>query len=332
MNQQDLRLMFIFPGQGSQYKGMGEDLYAEFASARKIYDRAGEVLGYDIKEMSFRDPQGQLDKTRFTQPALLTHEIACLEVLRELTGNAVAPAVTAGHSLGEYSALVAGGALSFENGLKLVKRRGEVLSEHGRGKMAAIRTDVESVRPYAEQHYCGIAGINLPEQTVVGGMEPDLQALTEHMKKEKGTKGIVLNVEGAYHTYIMAPAAGVFKTDLVGAEFNPPKTKVLSNYRGDFHASEPDAIRACLFFQLFHPVKWISCMEKAFQEKIHAVIELGGGIGSGEGPAAKRPNLASITDTLMKKFAVSCPYKAGINTATLKDIPKFLQELAQTIA
>ena len=131
-------VLFVFPGQGSQYQGMGSDLCQEYATARKVYEQAGDVLGYDIAELSFNDPEEQLNKTRFTQPALLTHSIACLEVFRELTDDRLRPAMTAGHSLGEYSALVAAGALSFESALKLVQKRGELMGTHGEGEMTAF--------------------------------------------------------------------------------------------------------------------------------------------------------------------------------------------------
>ena len=122
-------VFYIFPGQGSQYAGMGSDLHEEFAVARDVYARAGEVLGYDIAELSFKDPEDKLNLTRFTQPALLTHSYACLQVFRELTDDRLEPAIAAGHSLGEYSALVAAKVLTFESALKLVQKRGELMGD-----------------------------------------------------------------------------------------------------------------------------------------------------------------------------------------------------------
>ena len=124
-------ILFVFPGQGSQYRGMGSDIHREFEIARGIYDRASAVLGYDIAELSFNDPEDKLNLTRYTQPALLTHSIACLEVFRDLTDNRFRPVAAAGHSLGEYSALVAAGALGFEDALRLVQKRGELMGEFG---------------------------------------------------------------------------------------------------------------------------------------------------------------------------------------------------------
>jgi [acyl-carrier-protein] S-malonyltransferase len=163
------KILFVFPGQGSQYRGMGSDLINEFPVVRDLYTRASAVLGYDLTELSFRDPNDQLNLTRFTQPALLTHEVACLEAFRSLTGERVKPALTAGHSLGEYTALVNAGALSFESAVKLVQRRGEVMSEFGRGGMLATTLDLPAAAALADKHFCGIGGCNLPDQTVVAG-------------------------------------------------------------------------------------------------------------------------------------------------------------------
>ena len=121
-----MNILYVFPGQGSQYEGMGKDISEAFEVAAEVYDTASDVLGYDIRDMSFNNPDDQLNLTRYTQPALLTHHIACLEVFKEKMGDAVQPTMAAGHSLGEYSALVAANALTFETALKLVQKRGEV--------------------------------------------------------------------------------------------------------------------------------------------------------------------------------------------------------------
>ena len=167
-------VLFVFPGQGSQYKGMGGDLFKEYETARKVYTQASETLGYDVAELSFEDPKEQLNLTRFTQPALLTHSIACLEVFRELTEDRLQPAMAAGHSLGEYSALVAAKALSFESALKLVQKRGELMGTYGEGEMSAFPMNVDTIKPIAERYHCAIAGCNLPDQTVIGGRGEDL--------------------------------------------------------------------------------------------------------------------------------------------------------------
>ena len=126
------KVLFVFPGQGSQYRGMGSDLAQDFECARECFDLASEVVGYDMGELCFNDKQDQINLTRFTQPALLTHEIACLRAFKSLDGNnEILPLIAAGHSLGEYAALVTAGALSFEDALKLVTKRAELMSDYG---------------------------------------------------------------------------------------------------------------------------------------------------------------------------------------------------------
>ena len=322
-----LQTMFIFPGQGSQYVGMGSDLYNKYEAARKIYDRANEVLGFDIKKLSFEGPAEELNLTRNTQPALLTHSIACLEVFRERTDDEVTPTIAAGHSLGEYSALVASGALTFEEALKLVQRRGELMGEFGRGKMIAFRASLETVREFADRFYCGIGGCNLPEQTVVGGSEEDLEALAEYATSI-GQRGIPLNTEGAFHTYLMVSAAEAFRPALDAANMTVPQCKVFSNYTGDYHEADPAHIKANLFFQLFNPVKWIWSVQQALRDGANVIIEFGGGIGKGEGPAEKRPNLQGITKKAFRGLEIEGTYLPAINEKTLENtVDKIKEEI-----
>jgi [acyl-carrier-protein] S-malonyltransferase len=313
-------IMYLFPGQGSQYKGMGSDLYQEYPSARRIYDQAGTVLGYDLLELCFHDPEDQLNLTCFTQPALLTHSIACLEVFKELTDNRITPQTAAGHSLGEYSALVAAGALSFEDALRLVQQRGELMGTYGEGEMLAFPMDIDSVRPLAEKHYCGIAACNLPDQTVVGGRGEDLDRLAQEARERFPRKHPVrLKTEGAFHTYFMVSAAIRFREVLSTAAISPPAIRVLSNYTGDYHEPEPLSIKARLFFQLFHPVLWINNLQRVLQDGVTLFIEFGGGIGSGETPAAKRPNLERMIKKALRGTAANAQYFPVINSQTLKE-------------
>jgi malonyl CoA-acyl carrier protein transacylase len=325
-------LMFIFPGQGSQYQGMGRDIYHEFGSARRVYEEASGVLGYDMAELSFLDPQQKLATTRYAQPALLTHSIACLEVFRELTGERFPPTTTAGHSLGEYSALVAAGSLTFENALQLVQERGKLMGQFGKGQMIAFPLDLETVRSFVDTFYCGIGGCNLPKQTVVGGAPDDLHRLAEYVEHRHRTTGIYLNTEGAFHTYLMVSAAEAFRPVLDSAALSPPTAMVLSNYSGDYHSDEPPKIKAHLFFQLFSPVKWIWSMQRAFRDKNHpsqVLMEFGGGIGPGEDPAGKRPNLESITRRALRSSHHTALYLTGINSETLRKAAHVVNALAK---
>lgn len=298
---------------------MGSDLAGKFDEARNIFARASEVVGYDMRELCFSDPRGELNRTRFTQPALLTHEVACLESLRSLLGSDFKPTLTAGHSLGEYSALVAAGAVEFEAALALVAERARLMSEYGRGGMLATTLDLEAATALADQHYCGIGGSNLPDQTVVAGAHADLEALAAALKEmHPGKRAIPLNTEGAFHTYLMIHAALQFRATLQETQFNPLKINVLSNYTGRMHADEADAIRSRLFFQLFNPVRWMDCMAAALAAGVDTIVELGGGIGRGQGPAGKRPNLESIVKKTLKWRSHEAQYLPAINVAGIR--------------
>lgn len=313
------QVMFVFPGQGSQYRGMGSDLYEAHAEAREVYERASAALGFDVQRLSFEDPQGEIGLTRNTQPVLLTHEIACLRVFETLTGGAVRPVLAAGHSLGEYTALVAAGSLSLEDGLKLVRIRGELMGQHGEGGMVALTVDQATARSVADRFYCQVASCNLPEQTVVGGRDADLEALVAWAADNLPRKRAVpLATEGAFHTYLMVAAAREFRAVLEATDFAEPAYPVLSNYSAQAHASEVDAIRTRLFFQLFNPVNWVGCLQTAMERRIQTFVEFGGGLGKGEGPAGKRPNLEGIIKKTLKASAYEAEYLGVINLATLE--------------
>lgn len=315
----DRTILYVFPGQGSQYRGMGSDLVEAFPVAKEIYERASAVVGYDLAELSFRDPRDEINKTRFTQPALLTHEIACLESFRSLVGDKAPPALGAGHSLGEYAALVLAGALKFEAALKLVQRRGELMGEYGRGGMLATTLELPAAQALADKHFCGIGGCNLPDQTVVAGENADLDALAAEMAElHPGKRGVRLNTEGAFHTYLMVGAAQEFRKVLEQTEFDALRVATLSNYTGKPHESSSNAIRSRLFFQLFNPVKWVSCINAAIDAGIDTVIEFGGGIGKGDGPDGKRPNLESIVKKALKWREHQAQYLPAINAATIR--------------
>lgn len=329
-------ILYVFPGQGSQYVGMGSDIHRRFSSVRELYERASQTLGLDVARLSFEDPDGQLDNTEFTQIALLTHSIACLEAFRELTGNEWAPSVVAGHSLGEYSALVAAGALRFEDALQLIRVRGQLMSSYGRGQMAAFRLDLESIRPLAEARYCGIGGCNLPDQTVVCGFEGDLEALMDDVVARfgRGKSGRYLKAEGAFHTYLMSTAAERFRPHLDETSLKPPTIRVLSNYTGDYHPQDPEQIRASLFFQMFHPVKWMSGLQLALRDGVSLAIEFGGGIGRDQPggpqlPANRKPNLEGIMRKAYRSVGRPGLYLPAISSRSLQQSVRLLEVLRQ---
>jgi [acyl-carrier-protein] S-malonyltransferase len=304
---------------------MGGDLYNEYAVVREIYTQASEVLGYDIAALSFEDPQEQLHQTRFTQPALLTHSIACLEVFRDLTGDHLKPVMAAGHSLGEYSALVAAKVLSFDGALKLVQKRGELMGTYGEGEMSAFPLDIDSIRPIAERYHCAIAGCNLPQQTVIGGRGEDL-ALVEQAVQEQFERArpVRLKTEGAFHTYYMVTAAQYYRQVLETAGFDLSDVKVLSNFTGGFHEPDPAGIRSRLFFQLFNPVLWHANLQNAFAGGIDQIFEFGGGIGPGSGPESKRPNLESMIRKTLRGSGQEAQYQSVINRQSLAKAVEFV--------
>ncbi|MBH97514.1 MAG: malonyl CoA-acyl carrier protein transacylase [Rhodospirillaceae bacterium] len=314
------RIFYIFPGQGSQYRGMGEDLAEEFLCAKECFELASDVVGYDMEKLCFKDEQEQLNLTRFTQPALLTHAIACFRVFQSLdVDSKISPSITAGHSLGEYAALVIAGALSFENALKLVKKRAELMSDLGEGSMLATTLDLTAAKILADKFFCGIGGCNLPEQTVIAGSDDDLTLLATELKNIYPRKrAIPLKTEGAFHTYLMVEAARHFREVLEDVSFGSLEVDVLSNYTGELHESDANAIRSRLFFQLFNPVKWMAGMDKAISAGVEAIIEFGGGIGKGLTPEEKRPNLEGMVKKSLKLRQHQAEYYGAISVVTIK--------------
>lgn len=315
------RTLFIFPGQGSQYPGIGEDLYAASESAREIYQIADETLGFSVSELSFKDVNDEINLTRNTQPVLLTHSMACLAAFNEALGTKdTVPALSAGHSLGEYGALTVAGVLAFPEALALVRKRGELMGSLGDGEMLAVPMVREELDELAHKHYCAIAGINLVDQTVIGGAGEDLDRLALALKETHPRKRATrLKTEGAFHTYYMVAAAQQFRTHLDQANFASMRCKVLSNFNGSFHDSDPNGIRSRLFWQLFHPVLWHSNLMSAKEHGIDRVIEFGGGIGRGETAGEKRPNLEGIIKKAFRNEDTSPEYLSVINCKTLEE-------------
>ena len=315
----DTKIIYIFPGQGSQYKGIGGDLFERFEVAKKVYEESSDVLGYDMARLSFEDQTDQIDLTRYTQPVLLTHHIACVRVYQELSGTTGAAYAAAGHSLGEYSALVIAGALSFEAALRLVKARGELMGDFGEGEMSALPVDLDTAKQWADRYFCAIAGLNLPTQTVVAGATADLDTLeASFLADNPRRRPVRLKTEGAFHTYYMVEAARRFRSALASVQMDIPNIKVLSNYAGNYHTPEPAMIKANLFFQLFHPVNWMGCLHSALADGVNTFIEFGGGIGKGGTPAEMRPNLESMIKKTARAAQHEIGYFAAINAPTIE--------------
>lgn len=274
-----MRIAFIFSGQGSQYVGMGKELYDNYPVCRDVFDRANEILQFDIKNMIFNGNRGDLDITENTQPAILTTSIAILRILSE---KGIHPEMVAGLSLGEYSALVASDSIDFESALKLVRKRGQLMQEavpSGVGAMAAviglnediIKSNLESI---SNKGIVEIANYNTPNQIVIGG-EKEAVELAEIFLKEAGARRVIpLKVSGPFHTSMLDEASKKLALHLNGTIFNEPKVKVITNVTGDFIKNK-DEIKSLLEKQVKSSVKWSNTIEKMIDEGIDTFIEIG---------------------------------------------------------
>ncbi len=274
-----MKIAFIFPGQGSQYIGMGRDLYEQFSKVRELYDQAEEIVEFPLRRISFDGPEEKLRQTQFTQPAIFVHSLSVYKILDDM---GILPSVVAGHSLGEYSALVAAGALSFTDGLRLVKLRGELMQLSGEknpGTMAAImgldEQKVKQVCQEASRH--GIvqpANFNSPGQVVISG---SIEGVKTAMKlaKEQGARLVKeLPVSGAFHSPLMENALSGLTSALSETKFNKPKILIYSNVTAK-PVSDIDEIRDLLKKQLLSSVLWQNIIENMCNDGVEKFLEIG---------------------------------------------------------
>jgi [acyl-carrier-protein] S-malonyltransferase len=268
---------FLFPGQGSQFVGMGADLYAKLPPARDVYDRAEQVLELPVRKLSFEGPDDELRQTRYTQPAILTHSLAALAALPKLS-----PILAAGHSLGEYSALHAAGALDFDSVMQLVKRRGALMYAEGEknpGTMAAI---IGMEAAAVEQLCAEVGGVvvpanyNEPKQTVVSGEIPAVKQVVELAKSHGALKAVLLPVSGAFHSPLLKESAAEFADYLGRFEIRTPAFPVIANVTGQ-PVTSADQVRDCLGRQLISPVRWVATMATARDLGGTKFLEIGPG-------------------------------------------------------
>ncbi len=273
-----MNLGFIFPGQASQFVGMGKDLYESFPEARRVYDEAVKILGMDIKSLSFFGPEEELRKTYITQPAVLVHSIAVLEILRNKN---IHPEIAFGHSLGEYTALYCAGVFDFSSVLKIVKRRGELMFSEGEknpGTMAAIvGLSEEKVKEICER-VKGIvvpANFNAPDQIVISGEIAAVKDAIEEAKKEGALKVIPLPVSGAFHSPLLKNSGEEFKEFLKGFTFQDARFPVIMS-SGDITTNSSE-IKARLFEQLTNPVLFTTMVKRAKEKGLTKFWEIGPG-------------------------------------------------------
>lgn len=274
---------FIFPGQGSQYVGMGKELYGNFSVAKETFEEANDSLGLDIKKICFEDPDGEIGLTINTQPAVLTASIAALRVLdREAD---ITPYFVAGHSLGEYSALIAAKSLSFSDAVKIVRQRGRFMQEAvpvGIGAMAAImgmeEGDLEKVCTEVTEggDLVSPANYNSPDQTVISGKTRGVQRAVDLAKGRGAKRAVFLNVSAPFHCSLMKPAMERLATELEKFSFKDIQPPVISNVEADINTSKEEA-RELLIEQVCSPVKWVQSMRTMLEKGIDTVIEVGPG-------------------------------------------------------
>jgi [acyl-carrier-protein] S-malonyltransferase len=255
----------IFPGQGTQAVGMGRSLAEHYETAGKLFREAGDILGYDLEQLCFEGPIGQLTESRYCQPALFVHQFAAAKVLRELVGqNRFELAM--GLSIGEVTALAIAGVFDFEMGVAIVQNRGSFIQDAcamtGGGMVSILGATVDAVKKLCD--LCGVemSNINGPGQIVLSGERDKIRRAIEMATEITGGKTMTLNVAGAFHSSLMEPARHRFAEFLQAIPFKTPKMKVVSNVTGEV-VSDPEKIKELLIQQVVAPVRWWDCMNAA---------------------------------------------------------------------
>ncbi len=275
------KVAFLFPGQASQYPGMGKELAEKFPAAKSVFDEADKALGFSISRMCFEGTEEELKQTENTQPAILTVSVAAYRVLSE---KGIMPDYVAGHSLGEYSALVAAGALKFADAVKLVRKRGKYMQEAvpaGQGAMAAIlglspAVVLDACKRAAENEVCTAANLNSPDQTVISGNAGAVKRAVEIASQSGAKRAVMLPVSAPFHSALMMPAQERLEKDLDATTFSDLRVPLVTNVDADTIRTGAEA-RKALVRQVSMSVRWEESMRMLMDEGVNTFVEVGPG-------------------------------------------------------
>ena len=281
-----MKTAFLFPGQGAQTVGMGAEIAKRYSAAAGIFDKANRIIGFDLRSICFKGPAEELNTTMISQPAIFVTSAAILEVIRtKPSGSQIRPDVTAGLSLGEYTALYAAGVISFEDGLRLVAKRGEAMQAAAKikegGMVSIIGLDEEKTNQLCDQarqdELLIAANFNCPGQIVLSGDKRACQRAEKLAEKYDAIKAVRLEVAGAFHTEMMASAAEALKEALQKTDIaEPSEIKIIANISADYYETA-EKIAEGLIKQLTCPILWQQCMAKLLADKVERFYEIGPG-------------------------------------------------------
>ena len=273
---------WVFPGQGSQWVGMGRDLCNSFDSARTVFDQADDALGFPLSRLCFEGPEDELRQTINAQPALVTASFACLQAARDISGSnsLPAPAFMAGHSLGEYTALAVAGVFDFATAVRLARERGRLMHEAGQahpGSMAAIiGLDEAPLAEVCQQTDTCIANINSPGQIVISGATENIAQAMDIAKARGASRAIPLQVSGAFHSPLMQSAVDGMTGFMSSLSFQEPSIPVIGNTTGK-PLTTAESVKSELLNQLCNPVQWQRSIEYMVNNGVTTFIEIGPG-------------------------------------------------------
>lgn len=277
------KIAFVYPGQGSQAVGMGKDFYEKYSLVKEMFDHANEMVGYDLTSLMFEGPNEKLTETQNAQPSLLLMSAAITALLQK---EQITPFLTAGHSLGEYSALVASNAISYTDGVQLVHKRGQLMENaypKGQGSMAAVlglelqglKDALEEIKQQSDE-VIDIANLNCPGQIVISGTKSAIEKSVEFLK-EKGAKRVIpLQVSGPFHSSLMKPAAEKFSEEIDKLEWNDAEIPVIANVTAS-EVTDKTTIKDLLVKQLYSPVRFEETINLILEKDVDAIVEVGNG-------------------------------------------------------